>query len=101
MEPRLRSRGSSSTVKVTSVSSCLQWSRGCEAAEARSMLATSVPLMLLQWSRGCEAAEAPPIVTLLLSRNCNPLCEHLTIFRITHETNRDDASSISCLPCVP
>ena len=51
------------------------------------MLATSVPLMLLQWSRGCEAAEAPPIVTLLLSRNCNPLCEHLTIFRITHETN--------------
>ena len=37
MEPRLRSRGSSVTTSIFSVGISLQWSRGCEAAEARSL----------------------------------------------------------------
>ena len=35
MEPRLRSRGSPPVVSQEPGSSALQWSRGCEAAEAR------------------------------------------------------------------
>ena len=58
MEPRLRSRGSASGPAVLSSPASLQWSRGCEAAEA-SEGGVDVELDTdLQWSRGCEAAEA-------------------------------------------
>ena len=36
----------------------LQWSRGCEAAEASMSHARRMADSFLQWSRGCEAAEA-------------------------------------------
>ena len=88
MEPRLRSRGSKAAGRDHGRQpvATLQWSRGCEAAEAwyspfyveacpgepfngaaaakprkrETMTSTSLPHQaLLQWSRGCEAAEAP------------------------------------------
>ena len=83
MEPRLRSRGSAAlSSRIGPSNVCLQWSRGCEAAEADrhaphardpvppsmeprlrsrgslSGVTTSSFSIFLQWSRGCEAAEA-------------------------------------------
>ena len=88
MEPRLRSRGSDGDTATCTVKRNLQWSRGCEAAEAslggaarrrpRSFngAAAAKPRKLvgdasdnitgaLQWSRGCEAAEADNQVRVL------------------------------------
>ena len=65
MEPRLRSRGSRTSTPSAARNVCLQWSRGCEAAEARRIRDGSEHPFNLQWSRGCEAAEA--------SRSSSPL----------------------------
>ena len=59
MEPRLRSRGSRDAKAKIHIGIRLQWSRGCEAAEALSLGADLTFDISLQWSRGCEAAEAP------------------------------------------
>ena len=65
MEPRLRSRGSDAVylaeTPATTRYQGLQWSRGCEAAEAGFFdiaITQRATCSTLQWSRGCEAAEA-------------------------------------------
>ena len=58
MEPRLRSRGSCEPDPYRGGRLVLQWSRGCEAAEARGFGRGMNAPAFLQWSRGCEAAEA-------------------------------------------
>ena len=58
MEPRLRSRGSLTVSFTITRRSGLQWSRGCEAAEATTGAVERTYQAGLQWSRGCEAAEA-------------------------------------------
>ena len=65
MEPRLRSGGSSGPAHRVAAYIILQWSRGCEAAEATACSRTN-SAGHLQWSRGCEAAEA--------SRHASPGC---------------------------